>query len=366
MKRSGLPKYVTEFRDRHGKLRLRARRRGDTHYFVASKGTEEFFLEYQRWLAGASPVQEEGLRRAALGSVSSLITSFYRSIEWSQLAPTTQSTYRGILEKFREQHGEKRWSKLEHHHVRNIIRQKIDTPAAANNLRRMLRILAKFAIEENWTEVDPTARVKGIKRKTDGFHSWSDEEIEAFARRWPIKSREHLAFALLLYTGQRRSNVVRMGRQHLRGRRIFVKQQKTGAELLIPIHSRLSVVLSAHEAQHMTYLTTAYGAPMSPAGFGNWFREACNAAGLKKCSAHGLRKAATRRLIEAGVSTKAAAAITGHKTLKQLEVYMSGANQVTLADNAIDQLERTEGERDLANLETGLAKSSSNSLKKGE
>jgi integrase len=282
------------------------------------------------------------------------------------LAPTTQATYRGILERFREQHGEKRWSKLERHHVRNIIREKIDTPAAANNLRRMLRILAKFAIEEGWTEVDPTAGVKGIKRKTEGFHSWSDDEIEAFEQRWPIKSREHLAFALLLYTGQRRSDVVRMGRQHLRGQRIYVKQQKTGVELLIPVHSRLCAVLASHEAEHMTYLTTSYGAPMSPAGFGNWFREACNAAGLKNCSAHGLRKAATRRLIEAGVSTKAAAAITGHQTLKQLEVYMSGANQVTLADAAIGQLERTDRERDLANLETGLARSSSNALKKGD
>jgi hypothetical protein len=52
MKRSGLPKYVTEFRDRHGKRRLRARRRGDTYYFVAAKGTTDFLLEYQRWLAG--------------------------------------------------------------------------------------------------------------------------------------------------------------------------------------------------------------------------------------------------------------------------------------------------------------------------
>jgi integrase len=81
---------------------------------------------------------------------------------------------------------------------------------------------------------------------------------------------------------------------------------------------------------------------------GNWFREVCDAAGLKNCSAHGWSKAATRRLIEAGVSTKAGAAITGHQTLRRLEVY-----QVPLADAAIGQLERTDRERDLANLETG-------------
>jgi integrase len=298
--------------------------------------------------------------------VSALVTSFYRSGEWASLAATTQATYRGILERFREQHGDKRWSKLERHHVRKMIAEKSSTPAAANNLRRMLRILAKFAMDEEWTDVDPTARVKGIKHKTDGFHSWSDEEIAEFERQWPIKSREHLAFALLLYTGQRRSDVVRMGRQHLRGNKIYVKQQKTGVELHIPVHSRLRAILREHDGLHLTYLTTAYGAPMSPAGFGNWFREACNAAGLTNCSAHGLRKAATRRLIEAGVSTKAAAAITGHKTLKQLDVYMSGANQVTLAEHAMGQLERTDRERDLANLETGLAKTSSNTLKKGE
>jgi integrase len=53
----------------------------------------------------------------------------------------------------------------------------------------------------------------------------------------------------------------------------------------------------------MTFLLTDQGKPYTAAGFGNWFRDQCRAAGLSGCSAHGLRKAAARRLAEAGCST---------------------------------------------------------------
>jgi len=54
------------------------------------------------------------------------------------------------------------------------------------------------------------------------------------------------------------------------------------------------------------------------AGFGNWFRECCTAAGLPHCSAHG---PAARRLAEAGCTAHQIAAVTGHKTLKDVERY---------------------------------------------
>ena len=53
----------------------------------------------------------------------------------------------------------------------------------------------------------------------------------------------------------------------------------------------------------LNFLCTAQGQPLTAAGFGNWFRDACNAAGLNNCSAHGLRKAAARRLAERNVLT---------------------------------------------------------------
>ena len=278
MKRSGLPKHVTAYW-RDGKKYVRARRHGATHYFKSLPGTEEFALEYQAWLAGKSNQEGVGASRTKPGSVSALIAKYYRSAEWVNLSDATQSTYRGILERFRNDHGDKPVAKLERRHVRDMMAAKANTPAAANNMVRMIRILMRFAIDEEWRKDDPTLGIKMIRIKGDGFHCWTEEEIDAFERRWPIGTRERLAMALLLYTGQRRGDVIHMGRQHLSQGRINLVQHKTKARLVIPIHPQLAKVLSGIGVGALNFLCTAQGQPLTAAGFGNWFRDACNAAG---------------------------------------------------------------------------------------
>jgi len=94
----------------------------------------------------------------------------------------------------------------------------------------------------------------------------------------------------------------------------------------------LQAALAAMPSNHLTFLTTAFGKPFVAAGFTNWFREACNAAGLPKgTSAHGLRKAAARRLAEAGCSANVIASITGHKSLTEIERYTKAADQARMA-----------------------------------
>jgi len=75
-----------------------------------------------------------------------------------------------------------------------------------------------------------------------------------------------------------------------------------------------------------------------PVGFGNKFRELCNAAGLPQCSAHGLRKATATRLAEAGASSQEIMAITGHKSLKEVERYTHAASKPLLASSAMSKL----------------------------
>ena len=81
---------------------------------------------------------------------------------------------------------------------------------------------------------------------------------------------------------------------------------------------------------------TSHGHPFTDAGFGNWFREACQAAGLPaRCPFHGLRKAACRRGAEADWTVKQIAAWSGHKTLKEVERYTRDADQKKLAEAAM-------------------------------
>jgi integrase len=142
--------------------------------------------------------------------------------------------------------------------------------------------------------------------------------------------------ALLLYTAQRSSDVVRMGRQHVREALLCVTQQKTGTPLAIPVHPTLAAVIDATPSQHLAFLATEYGKPFSADGFGHWFRDRCNEAGLPKpCTAHGLRKAACRRLAEAGCSASIIASISGHKTLREVERYTKAADQARMAKAGI-------------------------------
>ena len=168
----------------------------------------------------------------------------------------------------------------------------------------------------------------------------SEERSAAFESRWPSGTRERLALALLLYTGVRRSDVVGIGRQHIRDGRISVTQAKTGHAIRLPIHPTLKLELDQHAG--MTFLTTQYGAPFSPAGFSGWFVERAGLAGLKGRTPHGLRKAAGRRLAEAGASAKQIAAVLGHSSLDEVETYTRDADQARLADQAFAKLSGTD------------------------
>jgi hypothetical protein len=141
---------------------------------------------------------------------------------------------------------------------------------------------------------------------------------------------------LLLYTTQRRGDVVKMGRQHVKDGVLTVKQQKTGVPLAIPVHPELRTVLDATPGEHLTFLVTTTGKPYGPNHFSESFREWCDAAGLpKRCSAHGLRKAPCRRFAEAGCSANEIMAHSGHGTMKELVRYTKGADQARLARNAM-------------------------------
>jgi integrase len=141
-----------------------------------------------------------------------------------------------------------------------------------------------------------------------------------------------LALALLLYTAQRRTDVVALGPASLRGGRMNFTQSKTGAEMDIPVAAPLAEIITATPMIGVkTFLVTEYSKKFTPAGFGNWFRSRCNEAGLAHCSAHGLRKAFLRRMAEAGCSENYIASISGHKDYREIRKYVQAANKARMA-----------------------------------
>ena len=329
-------RYVHEFKDDHGRKRLR--------YYFRRKGAKqiplpglpysaEFMTAYQAALTGTA-VAAIGASRTKPGTVNAAIVGFYLSLAFRSLAPGTQAMRRAILERFRDEHGEKHIATLPQKFIAHILSQM--GPVAARNWLKTLRSLLDFAAAEGFIEDNPTHGIKLPPYKSAIRHAWTDDEIAEFEAHYAIGTKARLAFALLLETAQRRGDVIRMGPQHMRkgpaGFELYVKQEKTGTELLIPISDELQEVLDATPSKHLTFLVTKTGRPFSGNDFSEQFRAWCDAAGIpKRCTAHGLRHASLTRIANAGGTLHQIAAFGGHKSLSMVQRYTKSADQARLA-----------------------------------
>jgi integrase len=218
------PKYVHGFIDRHGRPRFYFRRAGFKKIPLPGLPWSPGFMEaYETALAG-QPLQI-GSARTKPGTVRALAVSYFNSPDFRSLRPSSQAIYRGIIDRFCIQYGDNRVANLKREHVVKLMAARAERPVAANSLRKVLRAMMKHAVEIGLRADDPTRDVRAIRVKSDGYHSWNDDEIAQFEKRHPIGSLARFALTLLLYTGQRRSDVVRMGPQHIRNGVLHVRHQ---------------------------------------------------------------------------------------------------------------------------------------------
>jgi integrase len=324
--------YVQRFKDRHGRVRHYFRKPGMKRIALPDPAEPTFAAAYHQALTGTKI--SVAISQTRPGTIGALLVEYYTSTEFRELKPITQRTYRNVLERFRADYGHNPVSVLTKNHVREMVKDKEGPDAKRNFLKRIRKVL-DLAVDLDWIEHNPARAYKLKAHKTDGFIPWSDDDVAAFEARWPAGSRERRAMYLLLYTGQRRSDASRMGRQHVRDGKIKVVQDKGGATLWIPLHPALKAELELAPKDALAFIPKANGAPMSYGGFTNWFSECAREAGLTERTAHGLRKAAGYRLAEAGCTTKQIMAVLGHKTMKEAAHYTEAADQKRLADAAM-------------------------------
>src|SRR5258708_7240869 len=247
MTRIRLP-YISEYRDRHGKLRRYILRRGGRS--IASPGLPgsiEFMAAYQAALAVVSPPPPSP-KHVIAGSLAAVAATYLRSADFANLSPSSQRSYRVALKPILDAHGHRLVRELPNEAARHIIEQiGARRPGMANLTRSVLSKVMAYAIETGVRSSNPFASLKRYRLGT--YHTWTDAEIAQFECRWPLGTRERLAFALLLYTGQRGGDVVKMLRSDIIDGRIRVAQDKarkgTTNELLIPIHPALARALQA-------------------------------------------------------------------------------------------------------------------------
>lgn len=336
--------YIQAFTDRHGKTRHYFRRTGCPRVRLPGEpGSKAFMAAYAAALDRAPQPKAPPEPAIQPRSINALIVEYYRSADWLELRDSTRRGYRNHLDRFRAKYGDRSAVAIEAKHFAAIFHGMARTPGAARNLRKRLRTVFDLAVQLGWRKDNPVAATKARRVKSKGFTPWSEADIAAFRSRWPQGSRPRLALELLLHTGQRRSDIVTMGRQYVQDGRISVAQIKTDARLRIRLHPELKAEIDLLPATNLTFLLTEYGRPFTAPGFTKWFVAQARAAGLEGRSPHGLRKAAGRRLAEAGCSAKQIAAVLGHASLSEVERYTRDADQERLADAAIEALEARSG-----------------------
>jgi integrase len=353
-----LPKYVSVFKDRHGKERLRFRRKGyPSQYFTSPLGTEAFREEYHRFNSVeqiAASAASLAANRCTPGSIGDLLRRYVAIPERLGPSEVTQIKVRNILERFAEGREDRPVKDIRFEHIDAIIAKarikSVDPKGrtvggveAARKLRKELRRFFAFArklgrIATNPVDDSQQIRVSPSERST-GFYTWTEDDITQYRAHWPLGSKQRLAMELMLWTDQRRVDAIHLGRQHIHNGKFQLRQSKTGKLLTLPIAPPLADAIAAMpKSDAMCFLMTEWGRPFSVKGFGGWFREQCDAAGLPKCTAHGLRKATMRRMAELEMPNKTMKSVSGHSKDDEIARYTEAANQERLARSAINQL----------------------------
>lgn len=335
-------KYVNSFGNRSRKnkrVRYYFRRRGGKAIpLPGSPGSEEFMTAYSAALASvtkASTSGEIGERRTQPGTIDALVAAYYKSHDWSDLADDTRMARKRIIERFRLQHGAKRVALIQHDHIVQMMAQ-IQTRSAKRHWLKAIRGLLRFAVP-SMRKDDPTADIARIKLpKSKGHHTWTDDEIAQYREHWRLGTQQRLVMEFALETTSRRGEVVRLGPQHIRNGRIRIERTHGSNDVDIPVSPELQAACDAMPKGHLTYIVTAYGKPRSKYGLGNDFARWATEAGLPaNCRLHGLKKAGMRRLAERQATTHELMAISGHRTLTEVQRYTEDANRKRLADSAM-------------------------------
>lgn len=300
-------------------------------------GGPEFMAAYQAAIdKRAAPRRPDGTisKANSRGSLAWLIDEYYRCAAFKGLAEATQGARRNILKSVAATAGEERIADITENVIRRGRDRRAETPAAANTFLKAMRHLFEFATEYKHASANPAAGVKGMPTKTEGHHTWTEDEINRFFAHYPPGTTANLCLTIMLYTGLRVSDAAVIGRQHIRDGWLTIKTKKKGVVVSLPVAPELQTAIGAARVSskgHLHLLINEWDKPFSVKGLGNRMRKWCDAIGLNHCSSHGLRKAGATSAADNGASEHELMATFGWESAKQAQIYTKKANRRRLA-----------------------------------
>jgi len=332
-------RFVHAFTDRHGRLRHYVRRPGFKAVpLPGDVGSTEFMAAYAVALEAVKPPIGSG--NTVPGSLTALVAAWRGSGEFRGLSPVSQHNVMRILDRLLKQFGNLPAARLEAKHIRGWLDAHADRPNAGNKLLSILRQVLRFGVERGLVRSNAATDVRRLKIPRGGHATWSDADIAQFEAVHPAGSRARLALRILLYTAARRSDAIRLGWHSVRNGVIDFRQNKTGDDVVIPVHPDLAEEIDRLPTDAAAWLMTEFGKTFaSGAAFGNWFADCVRKAGLSDRSAHGLRKANARSLAEHGATAREIMAVTGHRTMAEAERYSAAADRQKMAVTAMAKMQ---------------------------
>jgi integrase len=296
-------------------------------------GTPEFDAEYQAALVGM-PTRKS---KDAAGTLSWLVERYRETTAWTSLALETRQRRENILRTALDSAGHQPFTRITK--VAIVAGRERRTPFQAKHFMDTLRGLFRWAVDAGLAKVDPTAGVAYPKLpNSDGFPPWDEDDVTLYERRWPIGTRERVWLDVLLYTGLRRGDAVRLGKQHVRNGIATIKTEKTGTDVTLPILPALEQTLAAGPCGDLAFIVSAAGKPFQKHSFGNAFAAAARKAGIRGKSAHGLRKLGATRAANAGATGPQLKAIFGWTSDRMPSLYTRSADRRRLAIEGMAKL----------------------------
>ncbi len=299
--------------------------------------SQEFREAYAAAMAGETAAKPT-IKKDAPGTIGALIASYKASGAYTGLSETSKVGYSSRLEQIRVDHGRRAVAGLTKDRIQSFILDPLaDRPGAALDTLKKLRILIAHAIDKGGLQHDPSA---GIKRPKGGkeIRAWTDRELAAFERRWPIGTKQRTAYALMLNMGTARIDTHLLTWNQVDEAATYTRH-KTGVAVDMAVSEDLQKALAATPRNHVTVINTEYGKPYTVDGFSRFMRDAISAAGLPLgCQPHGLRKTLGRLLADAGATAHDIMAALGHTTLAEAERYTREADRRRGGRRAVLQL----------------------------
>lgn len=292
-------------------------------------GSPEFIAAYHAALAG-EPVRTTK-DKPGKGSVAWLIERYRESSAWSSLSPATRYQRDLIFAKIIEKVGSQSFAGVTTQTIRNGREARKATPFMANNYLRAVKGLFAWATEAELVAESPAASVAELAVKTQGHEPWTIEDVRRYEARWPLGSRERVWLHVLAYTGLRLGDACSVGWQHVRDGWVNLKAEKTSEVVEFPVLPPLAETLAAGPTSDLAWISNAHGRPFVKESFGNAFRDACGAAGIKGKSAHGLRKMLASLAAEIGASEEQLQAWFGWRSRHMSSIYTRAASRKAMA-----------------------------------